>query len=271
MSKASVGSGKRSSAVKSDWSEPDWQLEVVRDTRALWQIVVMAGNLAPFKATRDRRMRADGDWRRGYLKLLNVMKDALTSNPAETDRIYFNPDHAGNAERAKNPNRLSEVRVDTVSALKFIARCYGTEKMPAGMSELLRFKQSLQPQSSGLTPEKAPPDHNRAALASSRRDQKLANATKTIKRLRALLFASQLWAIQKDATSCREPGVEAEALAELKTRTLEYKLYRVEGFGTEGLKTLTEGWLEAFDQMLDSVRTGEQTTHHEPINESTIS
>lgn len=45
--------------------------------------------------------------------------------------------------------------------------------------------------------------------------------------------------------SYSEEGVEAEAFAELKRRVSEFKLYRAEGFGAEGLKTLTEGWYEA--------------------------
>jgi len=256
MGKASVGSGKRSIKVKTQWAEPDWQLEVVRDTRALWQIVVMAGNMAPYKLTRTRRMSADREWRRGYLTLLNVMKDALTSNPAETERIYFNPDHAGNAERAKNPNLLSELRVDTLSALKFIARCYGAENMPAGMAELLRFKLSNSPQPSGVSVGKKELSES-AELARERKDQSLANATKTINRLKALLFVSQLWAIEK-VTSYSEKGVEAEAFAELKRRVAELKLYRVEGFGTGGLKTLTEGWSKALSEALNSVKTDEK-------------
>jgi hypothetical protein len=269
MDKVSVDLGKRSSAVKSKrplprkWSEPDWQAEVVRDTSALWRIVVMAGNLAPYKTIRDRRMKADGDWRRGYLKLLAVMKDALTFEPGENDRIYCNLAHAGNAERVKNPAKFSELRVDTLSALKFIARSYGTESMPAGMSQLLALKQSRLPQSSSLESDKAKRDRRRATEL-EKKTQDVRNATKTINRLKALLFASQLWLLGSDARRGRDTELQAEALDMLKTLTAKLGLHRAEGFGKAGINTLTEDWCEAFYHSLALCKTTEEATHHQP-------
>ena len=257
MGRVSVGLSKRSSAVKSKrpltrkWSEPDWQAEVVRDTSALWRIVVMAGNLAPYKRTRDLRISADGAWAHGYLKLLNVMKDALTSDPTNTDRIYYNLDNAGNAERVKNHGKLSEVRVDTLSALKFIARCYGMESMPAGMSQLLAIKQSRLPQSSSPESVKAK-KHGSAALEPKKRTQDNANETKASTRLKALLFATLLWQENKSAGQGRDPKVQAKVLKSLQEVIDEYGFYRAQGFGEDGFKTLTKDWCEAFYQMLAS-------------------
>lgn len=263
MGKASMGSRKRSIAVKKEWDEPDWQLEVVRDTRALWQIVVMAGNTAPYKITRTRRMSADREWRQGYLTLLNVMKDALTSNPEETLRIYFNPDHAGNAERAKNPNLLSELRVDTLSALKFIARCYGTENMPAGMVELLRFKQSNSPQTSGVSVGKK--KQSDSAAFAPKKSQDTGNETKASTRLKALLYAAMLW------ESLKKPHEgNTDAVIELISEKLEeivkkQGLERIHGFGAHGFKTLTKDLASAYYHTLDPSTKRWDTTHDEPI------
>ena len=254
MSDDPLVGGEREAALQRplvdiDWPQPDWQSEKGQPTRALWRIAVMAGNLKPDKAIRDRRIKADKSWERDYSLLVNAMKDALSSDPAHTEHIYFNPEHSGNANRLERPTRLLEISVDMLSALNFIERRLGPENMPAGMLEVLRFKQSNSPQPSGVDVVRKN-QSGRAALKPAEKDQVASNEKKACDRLRALLFATLLWEAFKQPAQGREELVQEEIIENLKEIVKDYGLDRVHGFGKHGFKTLTKDLADSYYHIL---------------------
>ena len=246
--------------VEAEWPQPDWQSEKRQPTRSLWRIAVMAGNLKPDKATRDRRTKADQSWGREYSMLVNAMKDALSSDPTHTEHIYFNPDHAGNADRLERPTRLLEVSVDMLSALLFIERRLGPEKMPAGMLEMLRFKQSNLPDAATTKTVKQKRDGS-VALEPKKSRQDTGNETKAVMRLKALLFACLLWQETKSSDEGRDLELQKRVLKSLQSVIDEYGLHRAQGYGDDGFETLTKDWVEHFYQMLASRRPEKKRTH----------
>lgn len=249
--------------IEKGWPQPDWQSEKGQPTRALWRIAVMAGNLKPDKALRDRRINADEIWGREYSMLLDAMKDALSFDPAHTEHIYCNTEHAGNAARLERPTRLSELSVDMLSALKFIERRLGTEKMPAGMSEVLRFKQSNPPASYGVSV--ATKKQSDSAAFVPKRSQDTGNETKASTRLKSLLYAAMLWEAVKEPHEGKKSVVIELITEKLEEIVKKYGLERIHGFGAHGLDTLTKDLAFSYYHTLDPSTRREDIPNDEPI------
>lgn len=264
-----AGDGKEMGAVvpsplvETEWPQPDWQSEKGQPTRALWRIAVMAGNLKPDKAIRDQRKKADESWREEYLTLANAMKDALSPNPQDTDLIYFNPEHSGNADRVKQKSRWFETRVDMLSALLFIERRLGPEKMPAGMLEMLRFKQSNSPQPSGVSVGKKKRSDS-SAPEPAKKDPEPGIETKASNRLKAFLFATLLRGLHKSSHQGRDQLTQKRVIEELESIAKEFGLNEGEGFGAYAFHSLTKDLGETYYHFLDSRKKVKDRTHHEP-------
>ena len=234
-------------------SPPDWSAEALVAHRALWEVAAMAGNVTPHAGAVKAKKSVDPEWKKGYEKIVRLMTNALSPAGGKNSAyIHFDPQQSGNAARAQDVSKLRQVRVDVTSAIEFIWRRYGDSAPPEGLRFIhqhLRLqvdadasKQVEIEATKDSTSSVAQPP---ASRNTAHRDQRLANATKEIKRLGALVYilSRELYGVPLD-TKTPPPTLKDDVLAAIKSAGLE----RQEGFGPNGIQTLLQQSFHHFFQ-----------------------
>lgn len=227
---------------------PNWAEEAIFTDRPLWEVAAMAGNVEPKLLAVKNKKSADPEWKEEYEKRVRVMKLALISKPSNSaNHIYYNPDLAGNSTLILNPLNFRKVRVEVKSAIEFLWNKFGKDFFPEGLQEI---HQKLSQQ--GVTAaNQASAESEREYTApvdkgTAHRDQKLANATKELKRLQVLayVFSRELYSGKQDsdfpAASLKEDWLAAIEEAGLKGRP---------GFGPDGVETLIEKCFKSYSEL----------------------
>lgn len=238
---------------KNSDTPPDWEAEALVPHRALWEVAAMAGNVEPNLSTVRARKASDPNWATGYNKIVRLMTNALSSSRSPAaDHIYYEPHRSSNAALIQNLAKAKQVRIEVASAIEFLWHMYGDVVPPKGfqlMHKRLRGQRieapapmTIEERPGSHAPESQPP----AMKSSAYRDQKMANATKEIKRLGALvhILASALFSFSRDSEVPPVSLLEDVAAA-IKSAGLQGR----EGFGPDGIQRLLEQSLKHYFEL----------------------
>lgn len=225
-------------------SPPDWSAEALVAHRPVWEIAAMAGNVAPKLTLVKAKKDADPEWREGYEQIVRLMTNALSSNREKLpNHVYYELHRSGNGALIRNLSNLRKVRVEVASAIEFLWNVYGVGATPDGFKVV---HQHLRSQDSGFIKEatavvqkqsSVDSEQSAAAKKASYRDQRLANATKEVNRLRTLVYAlaRDMCGVSPDS-KYPPPTLIKDVLAALKTSGFE----GCEGLGIGGVQSLLD-------------------------------
>lgn len=229
-------------------SPPDWKAEALVTHRAVWEIAAMAGNVAPQLAAVKAKKDSDLAWGKGYERIVRLMTNALSSTRGSVaDHVYYEQHRSGNAALTRNLSKLRQVRVEVVSAIEFLWSLYGESSSPEGLRVIhqrLRSRDAPVSKQAATEAPAVPIDSVKqrySPTSTAHRDQRMANATKEINRLRVLVYslARELYGAQPDGISLSQT-LRADVLGALKSAGFQDR----EGFKPEGLQSLLDKCLE---------------------------
>ncbi|MNX87167.1 hypothetical protein D3C86_1190810 [compost metagenome] len=163
--------------------EPNWEIEMRRTERPVWQVAAMAGNVQP-KPKILTAARASKAWRTGYNAMIEDLCNAL-SPVRSPSRIFYDKDIPANISRINEKEELRNVRVDVGSAARYLVAKIGVESLPDGFQRLhAHFQASSAGADTVVAGEKGIQSASRKP-----KSQELAAATKKVKALSTLLYA----------------------------------------------------------------------------------
>jgi hypothetical protein len=174
---------------------PNWEHEKKIPVRALWEIAAMAGEVDPRLENVKQKKKEAPEWRAAYNQMLRRMVDALRPTSARDNyRINFDPTMPFNVSIQSDRKLHRQMRVDVVSACKFLETTYGVDVLPEGLRELhkvLLHSDVL----SGVPADAQPGQVLKLSKSAASRDQNLANEKKTNNLLSIALaaMAIDLW------------------------------------------------------------------------------
>ena len=204
----------------------------------------MAGNVEPKLSQVKAKKDADPEWRAGYEHIVRLMTNALSpTRETVPNHVYYEPYRSGNAALIRNLSNLRKVRVDVASAIEFLWHVYGVGAPPDGFKVI---HEHLRSQDSGFIKEatadvqkqsSVDSEQSAAAKKASYRDQRLANATKEVNKLRTLVYAlaRDMCGVPPDSKS-PPPTLIKDVLAAIKTSGFEGR----EGLGIGGVQSLLD-------------------------------
>ena len=234
-------------------SSPDWGSEARVPNRALWEIAAIAGDVEPKLEKVNERKEADSEWKVEYEKRVRAMKTALLPTRSQLpDHVYYEPQLGGNATLIDDPKKFRQVRVDVVSAIEFLWHRFGKNVFPEGLNLIHQQLSTLtagtvnQSSQDLISDPIASAENSGAIKGPSHRDQKLANATKELKRLQALtyVFSRELFSCKQDSelppATLIDDWLASIDEAELKGR---------EGFGRTGVQSHIEKCFKSYSEL----------------------
>lgn len=224
---------------------PNWSKEALCTDRPLWEVAAMAGNIEPKLLAVKHKKSIDPEWKDEYEKRVRAMKLALIGKPIKSaNYIYYNPDLAGNSTLIRNPLDFRKVRVDVQSAIEFLWHKFGKDAVPEEFQEVHQRLSQQGAAAANQNGTEAIREHiSSVDKGAAHRDQKLANATKELKRLQVLtyVFSRELFCAKQDsefpAASLKEDWLALIEEAGLRGRP---------GFGPDGVEALIEKCFKSY-------------------------
>ena len=181
------------------------------------------------------------------------MKTALLPTRSQLpDHVYYEPQLGGNATLIDDPKKFRQVRVDVVSAIEFLWHRFGKNVFPEGLNLIHQQLSTLtagtvnQSSQDLISDPIASAENSGAIKGPSHRNQKLANATKELKRLQALtyVFSRELFSCKQDSELPPATLID-DWLASIDEAGLKGR----EGFGPTGVQSLIEKCFKSYSEL----------------------